>query len=835
MRNLFYLTRIVMVIAFLASITGCTKSIQKKGSQELSANKSENSLLECGECIPDPSSPSGGSKYCKFGNEGSWIPCALDEDPPSTICLTLSGVDLVLTTNDIPVCCPIRITTWNEIVNNQYGISGRDIETHYISDVTATRFHLGIPGWRPFDVFKQTICGELYSFSIYKDFSLFEIDRDWNNKIYLDPAFHQLYYDAKNRIANTYGEDELHNWYNDGPGREEIIKGEISPDLQIYPNPWFQANGESSLQDSCLCIYGPFVMDVNHDHHPEIHPSELFWWNTNFGDGYDLFTMMQISDKSFRFHEKSQFEYAGNNWKPWAAVPRKNKFLIAFELNPNLENIEFQIVQPFDSKEVRTKDYNLGIKDDANKNRHTLTYNGKIIVDVFESIEKDEDLDIGFVKICRNETGNRLQGYLQIVSIVDTSDNENTKGGYNIISVVKEKKYNIGVLPPPDFEKMKLKLLNTPRVIIPPRLTVSGEVLLESIQKRDINGEPQLLGDMQVQFKKAGLIKNDTLFVKSVKLITSGDDLQLTYLPNKLKNGGIVKNLPLIGTDKLEFTMSSGLVLRQAAGGISISPMTANEKPLNWSKANSSLRNLYLAAGIPTSKQKLVTLEVQRVNGWELEAIPFYAPIFNGEIWPEEESPLTEEINNALLKGDQTFLEKIFGVTTSKISVTWQVRITNLTTQQNVNSKTSRNELVEFVPGILPDAKVIIKFPDDNRDDIYKARAIAEMRDSFGNIGKVEYTVWSHGIKIKSEQEIENLLKAVADISGVDSHELLLASRIDDLSDPNNDPLIEEPYFRRARMVRLQALRAARDKRISIGELKGLIDNARWFENRSNF
>jgi hypothetical protein len=829
-------------------------------SQIPDSNGPGNNQLECGECIIDNTSPKGGSQFCKFGNMGSWIPCDPGDEPSPSPCPSTSGVDLVLTTDTTPVCCAGKVISWNNIKNNQYGVSGHDIDGHYIRNITANRFETWIDGWRPFDVFKQTMCGELHSFSVY-DGNFLESDKDWNNGISLDPAFHDLFYDARSWVGNTYGDQEWKGkWVSVGNSgikvwiggwdkcgnNVECINGEVTPDQGLSNNPWFPNNNEESplVGTSSICLYGPFVMDASHHQKPEIHPSELIWWKTDFADKYDLYTLMQINDKSFRFHTGGKFEESPSGWKPWASAPKKSKFRIAFDLNPKNEKIEFQIIQPLDNKEVHTKDFNLGPKDDVSKNRHTVTHNGRVIVEAIELIDKDEDLDIGFFDICRNESDTRLQGYLQIISVVDDIEIINnvpmTKGGYQVVSVLKKK---IGPPEytgpgsnnfPNEFMNSKLKILTPPYVHFEPSPSVSGKYLSGTIQKGVINGQSQLFADIQVQFKNSKHIGKNAVEVKSVKLLGRNKDYQLTFIPDSLNNRGIVKCVPIIQNEKLEFTMASGSTMTQGVGGITISPMIGSVTPFGLKLAKSSWINMCLAAGGDLNRQTSISPRVQIVSEWEIEAIPFYAPLVDGQTWAEEVSPLTQEINGALQKGDKVSLEKIFGAIHSPLEVEWKVKIVNLTTNEIVSidpklNRPSKKNRLELLDGMVPNAKVKIRLPSNKGDNIYEIRATATMRDIYGNIGEAKYIGWSHVIPMRTKDEIEKLLKLVAELSGVDSHELLLASRIDGLQNSADDPVIEEAYFRRARMVRMFGERSANDEIVSVGELQGLISGARLF------
>ena len=74
------------------------------------------------------------------------------------------------------------------------------------------------------------------------------------------------------------------------------MEGEISPDRQLWTNPWFLKPGThaNDLDDSGLSLlegrqmgfYGPWVVDANHDSKSEIHPVSMIWWKEHFDPGW---------------------------------------------------------------------------------------------------------------------------------------------------------------------------------------------------------------------------------------------------------------------------------------------------------------------------------------------------------------------------------------------------------------------------------------------------------------------------------------------------------------------------------------------------------------------
>ena len=96
------------------------------------------------------------------------------------------------------------------------------------------------------------------------------------------------------------------------------------------------------------------------------------------------------------------------------------------------------------------------------------------------------------------------------------------------------------------------------------------------------------------------------------------------------------------------------------------------------------------------------------------------------------------------------------------------------------------------------------------------------MTDLFGTEGDIQHRVWSHVLSEEDESElVEAVLHGVVDLAGLSDNEIMAASRLAGLT--ADERRIREPRSRLARMLRLYAMRAAQDKRITIDELRRLI------------
>lgn len=83
-----------------------------------------------------------------------------------------------------------------------------------------------------------------------------------------------------------------------------------------------------------VAIYGPWIYDIGHCDHPEIHPAEQIWWMDNGPASSRVYHLNVFADASKRFWWRSQMDN-GTKLHPWGAPPLTGTFAIAFEVPVN--------------------------------------------------------------------------------------------------------------------------------------------------------------------------------------------------------------------------------------------------------------------------------------------------------------------------------------------------------------------------------------------------------------------------------------------------------------------------------------------------------------------
>lgn len=167
-------------------------------------------------------------------------------------------------------------------------------------------------------------------------------------------------------------------------------------------------------------IYGAWIYDKGHCHHPEIHPAEQIWWRSDLGSDRKSYIFNVFCDASARFWWRSQMD-DGTKLKPWGAPPIKATFAVAFEveLKPGKYFGKNFTVQDIDS-------YNVASVPGGNK-IYNLVYQGNSLVS-FDP--KNDAFKVSFEKVgLKLGTGNIVRGFLVLETTVGSVTPIATKVG----------------------------------------------------------------------------------------------------------------------------------------------------------------------------------------------------------------------------------------------------------------------------------------------------------------------------------------------------------------------------------------------------------------------
>jgi hypothetical protein len=172
-----------------------------------------------------------------------------------------------------------------------------------------------------------------------------------------------------------------------------------------------------------VAMYGPWIYDIGHCDHPEIHPAEQIWWTEYAPNKAPVYHLNVFADASKRFLWRSQMD-DGTKLHPWGAPPITGLFAIAFEFPMSTTHTDLT-EQRF---EVANVDFWNVVPISSVDKVYELVYGGKTIVsfapsgDVFKVSYENVGLKPG--------TTNIVRGFLVIETTVGTVKQIATKGRY---------------------------------------------------------------------------------------------------------------------------------------------------------------------------------------------------------------------------------------------------------------------------------------------------------------------------------------------------------------------------------------------------------------------
>jgi hypothetical protein len=686
----------------------------------------------------------------------------------------------VLTSSNTPKITAAQATDLKHTTEHQLGVSGRDPLGHKIGPNVAYRSGAGM-NWYPLDIYKQTLCGTLHRFEFWDGAGA---EADWNNFI-IPSASHAYILEDARPVATP---DQIQSCGSPG----NCLEAEVTPDERFYENPWFtRSTLQSVVTGKPLCTYGPWVYEEAHGNRPEIHPSELYWWTDTPSPDETTYYLLILQDDSNRFDRTDN--YTGSIVRPWSKNPRTGEFRVAFRVTVGggiagtNSRIRFNIDE-LARLNVVTKDSSTARQDAGPGRNHTISFNGRVVVTANELQSNDNDIGVRFENLVQGGGGpldgpllNYLHGYMIITTKVGIDDRGNE--GLHLIRVRARKSVD-----QPQFEQVP--------VIAPPIAPTEPPLIVKPIRSSFrmavSDGQPTLLADVQVRKAQGGAISTKS-GVQSLK-------------------GGTI-----------EIAVSATNTIAVKLPTIELSPTLSQAKPSKPIESRRAWQNFARAATLTTVDDS-VAIPLRSVDQIRIDAAAFYAPVRNGQVSREEDSPFSEELNDIVRKGTPQRRMAVFGSNQPIKDLRWSFAAKNLTTGESVPVMVGpANEStvgVSILTGGIPNSTIVVTFPRGGTSNaIFEMTATVEMTDSLGKRGTSTHTSWSHFIQSSNGATLaDTMLPVLARATGGKPDTLLAASRITNM--PANDLAIRDPFSRCARMVRLYLMNAVtQDGMLSLGEL----------------
>ena len=417
------------------------------------------------------------------------------------IALSASGISQPIDFTNCPTCTTRDIEQVKEINTKYQGVEGRNPSVPSTYRLIGSRkfsntgwkylYPSGLPNWLAVRVPKQIFKGKFDHFAV----NTYGDESDWDIYMTPSPGFDDFINEA---LPYKFGGDIFpFNWPKDINGNY-CVEAEITPPNEKYGNLWFNNNKNGSFTDAfnannyligkTICAYGPFVMELTHGNHPEIHPSEQIWWKEND----NITNILLVGDGSNRFDGINDFieTFAIPSYKPWTPTTNLEAELkIPFSLNPSKEAVYYNITAIDDHNFYNGANYS----DASSGTSHKIEYAGKTVLTVEEPIDYDSKIGITFSNVCYNSAKGILQGFIVINT---ATGNGNGKEGFVLLQIDKrETKFN---------QKPVLKwgnLLNSWKVFNP---AYDNNIYFESIIASDKTGKG--IVDGVIDFNGNGII-----------------------------------------------------------------------------------------------------------------------------------------------------------------------------------------------------------------------------------------------------------------------------------------------------------------------------------------
>jgi hypothetical protein len=707
---------------------------------------------------------------------------------------------------------------------NYLGVSGDDLPGSYIGFAPAKKL-LGIGNWYPFDGYKHALVGTQTDFGINGvNFILFAGD-EYDYNLVLRPD-----------IPRSWILRECPGWNDSTP----TLEAEVTPCMWVDSHrDLVFARGiyaGDALNGERVGVYGAWVDDSIHrvtviwpfpliarigPPKPEIHPADLIWHvyrhtdsSGNMQIDYELWV---FQDASRRFDDSSDFDYSHSlASQPWAAPPIWARFRIPFYVNAS-RRLNYTISPLFHRSNVSSSLDGDAFADDDDGSEHKLVYDGMPLINVIEN-NPDGDIGVRFTDLRQLPApgSSLLIGYLQLRLAIGAPGDGNQGYYYFLVhqtlasTTVTARPAQGGTRPKSD----------------PPPIVLVGQTVPDSLNLRtNLSQQPELLGDLAITIQATTNATSADVTITNVTFVVDGVPQSAPFAvagPQSIT----VSNLPVLHEVRVQCFTASGLVQASVWPGIVLTTDLPRIDSYNQQAAPKAWLGFAQWAGLTDTNAAPPALLAK--NGQvKLALQPTYTMLKNGVPALEEDGEFIEEIWDALAATNTQPRLELFG-SDWPFTVTWSFSATNEAgAQVPVVFKPAVGEQIEVsvTPPSQPDPAVTVTFPSNSVPGrLYALSAEATIRDSFGATSSATYVLYSHELTTTNPPNTlsDAVVSRVAQVAGEDPQEVLRAGDLSEL--PPDDPRIEDPRHRRARILRGSVLQAAEDSRITVPELAEVVD-----------
>ena len=655
------------------------------------------------------------------------------------------------------------------------------------------------------------MCGRLADFSFYDPWTSGD-EADWNEFFVPSAPFQYL---IDEPLARNQGDSD--DWHrqrvivNGQPQNRLAVEAEITPDEHFYENPWVSAaSKDSALVGSDLCTYGPWVIDTGHNDRPEIHPSELHWWRAG------AFTyMLNMQDDSNRFDNRDDYDLGlePDSWREWSQFPRTGEFSVAVALSAS--SVTVPLGQP-PRFEVST-DYlrNLAFTSSVDADdgaEHGLTYNGTRLLSVVEGGRVPDPAVDRFVRVgfnfCRvpgpNPLTEQLLGYVTLTSRAGLSDD-----GKEAVHLFKVRRVND--TGPGNAVVRRIARQKRPGLITDQRWLPS------TLRSAVVGGQRRLIADVEVVARPGRKPRIGDRSITGVR-VTGAPGADRRALRRGSASRSVRINLPVASSAQVRLNARSGKTAVLDSEGLAPALLDGRDTPTSASSAADSAA-VATALGVPGG----TVPGAATARRWNLSVESMYAPVRQGAVSPEDDSPLTETLNEALEERGRR-ARVLFG-TTEPMKIRWTFSGRDAVTGQAVPVRVNRPAAASEIAVRTgsPTRRVRVTFP--NTGAVYRLTATARTRDPFGDRASTRHEMSNVVLSGADQPSLaSSVLQTVARLAGVSPALLAAQSPISGV--PVLDPSPSDVAAARTTGVGLLAYEAAEDRRVNLAELADVLGAA---------
>ncbi len=676
----------------------------------------------------------------------------------------------VLAPANCPVCTEAQKMAWAATHDSTFRVRAKDLLGHRIGLNRANTFS-GKAKYRPILHDKQIGCGKFVSFGLYTND---KGEWDWNIRV-TPTAYSRAMHDA---IRNATPAEKLQEW----PCNGDCFKGEITTDNGFRDNPYFNVDvpyvtinflgfeipvepdvseATSILTTSdTLCMYGPWVQDLGHSDHAEIHPSEVIWWRDRAtGAVYAIIAQ----DDTNRFDRAGDFRMDDQpNWsRPWSAFPRWTELRVAFAADAAGTAPGWLTVDDIEAHRILTKYNNVASRDSDDGDRHALQYNGNVIMNVRELENPSDRIGVTFVDMCRLATdeGELIIGYVALQTVI--SDHDRGDGGdardegYYVLKLT----FDEPIRWPPitaNFNGLisRLRAVRTSRSSAD---SIARSTPIADRLARDPRA-PRYMLSMTPLRASGGVLVGDL----SGRRLASGAAAAAVRGSARL-NARPGARIPLTrggtftirdGQDSIRFRIPS----HRLSGSVHLDSVTVAGRDADAASAVAS----FLGDNV---NEAAVARHLMRVRRRVVEITPEYSGQ-RDETTDHlgDETALAEILNAAIdgaAQGDRARLLRLYG-NPQPFTISWSFTARNLATGETIPLATAparaNAPVVQISSGSFSNSRLTIHMPQSG---VFEVTASARFRDADGIEGTFSHTVQSHQLNISSPEELLDVMGSV--------------------------------------------------------------------------